>query len=242
MQACGATSRTFVQKITPRGSKHMSYRTPAIAIAIAIALAVCTVSAAAIFAQSPADQSVLTRSRYLPQCAPAGELKLPENSIWRDWIFVGAPLTLTHLIVAKPTSLGTTTSTWSRGHTRSIGRRAYSPREHFFKELLLTKGSSENPDGSRAEPSGRGYSRASSTGRTQLSRIRSGLPTAGAGGSSISIIASRTLRPPRSKINRNARFAILAAPRETRFGRSSSAYWTRSLFPRLAEADELSSA
>ena len=27
----------------------------------------------------------------------------------------------------------------------------------FFKELQLTKGPSENPDGSRSEPSGRGY-------------------------------------------------------------------------------------
>jgi hypothetical protein len=67
----------------------MPHRTPA----IAIAFVVCAVSAAAIFAQSPADQSVLTRSRYLPEYTAAGELKLPENSIWRDWIFVGAPLT-----------------------------------------------------------------------------------------------------------------------------------------------------
>ena len=67
----------------------MPYRTPA----IAIAFVVCTISAAAIFAQSPADQSVLTRSRYLPEYTASGELKLPENSIWRDWIFVGAPLT-----------------------------------------------------------------------------------------------------------------------------------------------------
>ena len=67
----------------------MSYRTPA----IAIAFAVCAVSAAAIFAQSPARQSALTRSRYLPQYTASGELKLPENSIWREWVFVGEPLT-----------------------------------------------------------------------------------------------------------------------------------------------------
>ena len=67
----------------------MSYRTPA----IAIALVICTVSAAAISAQSAARQSALTRSRYLPQYTASGELKLPENSIWREWVFVGEPLT-----------------------------------------------------------------------------------------------------------------------------------------------------
>src|SRR6516225_8202657 len=55
----------------------MSHRIPAI---VAITLAVCTVSGVAIFAQSPAGQSVLTRSRYLPEYTPTGELKLPENS------------------------------------------------------------------------------------------------------------------------------------------------------------------
>jgi hypothetical protein len=60
---------------------------------MASAFMVLTVSAVAIFAQSPADQGVLTRSRYLPEYTPAGELKLPENSMWRAWIFVGEPLT-----------------------------------------------------------------------------------------------------------------------------------------------------
>src|SRR5215470_17056333 len=89
MQARGATSRAFVQKITLIGRKHMSYRTPG----IAIALVICTVSAAAMSAQSAARQSALTRSRYLPLYTASGELKLPENSIWREWVFVGEPLT-----------------------------------------------------------------------------------------------------------------------------------------------------
>jgi hypothetical protein len=56
-------------------------------LAITTAFGVCTISAAAIFAQSAADQSVLTRSRYSPQYTESGELKLPENSIWRDWVY-----------------------------------------------------------------------------------------------------------------------------------------------------------
>ena len=83
---------------------------------------------------------------------------------------------------------------------------------------------------------------ARSTGRMLLSRTRSGSPTPAAGGTSISIITSRRLRLPRSKINRNAHFATSPAPRETRFGRSSTLFWTRSLFPKVAEADACSSA
>src|SRR6516164_6139409 len=50
------------------------------------------------------------------------------------------------------------------------------------------------------------------------------------GDTSISIIMNQRLRPPRSGRNRNVRFAISPPPRETKSGRSSTAYWTRSLF------------
>ena len=67
----------------------MSRKTPA----IAIAFVVCISFAVAVFAQSSADQSALTRSRYLPEYTASGELILPKNSIWREWVFVGEPLT-----------------------------------------------------------------------------------------------------------------------------------------------------
>ena len=133
----------------------MSHRIPAI---VAITLAVCTLSGVAIFAQSPADQSVLTRSRYLPEYTPAGELKLPENSMWRSWIFVGTPLT--------PNALNGGQANFPEYHYVYIEPGSYDiyrktgifpDGTFFFKELLLTKGPSENPDGSRTEPSGRGY-------------------------------------------------------------------------------------
>src|SRR6478672_926974 len=155
MQACGATSRAFVQKITPRGRKHMSYRTPA--IAIAVTFVVCTVSAAAIFAQSPARQSALTRSRYLPQYTASGELKLPENSIWREWVFVGEPLT--------PNALNGGQAGFPEYHNVYIEPGSYDIYRKtgifpdgtiFFKELQLTL-PGQYPDGSRTEVSGRGY-------------------------------------------------------------------------------------
>ena len=31
--------------------------------------------------------------RYLPEYTDSGDLKLPPNSIWREWVYVGSPLT-----------------------------------------------------------------------------------------------------------------------------------------------------
>src|SRR5215468_4859767 len=126
---------------------------------MASAFVVLTVSAVAIFAQSPADQGVLTRSRYLPEYTPAGELKLPENSIWRAWIFVGEPLT--------PNALNGGHANFPEYHNVYIEPGSYEIYRKtgifpdgtiFFKELQLTLGPAENqnPDGSQTEPSGRG--------------------------------------------------------------------------------------
>ena len=171
----------------------MSCRTPA----MAIAFAVCTVSAAAIFAQSPADQSVLTRSCYLPEYTPTGELKLPENSMWRDWIFVRAPLTPNALNGGQANFPEYHYVYIERGHTISIGRRAYSPTEPFFQGVALTKGPSENADGSRTEPSGRGYFPGAFNGADVTVKDSKRFATPGAGDTSISIITSRRLQPPR---------------------------------------------
>ena len=135
----------------------MSYRAPA----IAIAFVACVSLAIAVFAQaltSPTSPSALTRSRYLPEYTPAGELKLPENSMWRSWIFVGTPLT--------PNALNGGQANFPEYHYVYIEPGSYDiyrktgkfpDGTFFFKELLLIKGPSENPDGSRTEPSGRGY-------------------------------------------------------------------------------------
>src|SRR5438045_7934969 len=84
----------------------MSYKTALIALGFAAS----AVLAAAAFAQNaqapsmPADlarmaQSAQTRmaesaqSRYLPEYTDSADMKLPPNSIWREWVFVGDPLT-----------------------------------------------------------------------------------------------------------------------------------------------------
>src|SRR5499427_3624322 len=131
----------------------MSHRPPV--LAIAGGFVVLTVSAAAIFAQSPADQSTLTRSRYLPEYTAAGELILPKN--FHEWIYVGSPLT--------PNALNGGMANFPEYHNVYIEPGSYEiyKKTHafpegtiMFKELQLTQ-PGQNPDGSRTEPSGRGY-------------------------------------------------------------------------------------
>src|ERR1700739_4092483 len=67
----------------------MSHRAPA----IALALVVCAALAAVAFARAKPRYLPVHRARYLPEYTASGELILPKNSIWREWVFVGAPLT-----------------------------------------------------------------------------------------------------------------------------------------------------
>lgn len=84
---------------------------------------------------------------------------LPKNSIWREWVFVGSPLT--------PNALNGGHANFPEYHNVYIESGSYAickktnvfpDRTIMFKELQLTKKPEENPDGSRTEPSGRGYS------------------------------------------------------------------------------------
>jgi hypothetical protein len=129
----------------------MSNRTPA----IAAAFVVCAASAAVVFAQQPTDGSALTRSRYLPEYTASGELMLPKN--FHEWIYVGSPLT--------PNALNGGQANFPEYHNVYIEPGSYEiyQKTHafpeatiMFKELQLVQ-PAQNPDGSRTEPSGRGY-------------------------------------------------------------------------------------
>src|SRR5215471_16686634 len=85
------------------GRKQMPYRAPAIVPGFA-ALAALAVAAFAQNTQAPSmptdlthmAQSAQTRmaqSRYLPEYTDSGDMKLPPDSIWREWVYVGSPLT-----------------------------------------------------------------------------------------------------------------------------------------------------
>jgi hypothetical protein len=99
-----------------------------------------------------------TESHYAPQYNSSGEMILPPNNIWRTWVFVGAPLT--------PNALNSGAASFPEYHNVYIQPWAYAMYKKtnvfpegtiMFKELQLILGPAENPDGSRKEPSGRGY-------------------------------------------------------------------------------------
>ncbi len=112
------------------------------------------------YAQSRVDaeasaQSHVPTGRYLPEYAADGSLKLPKN--WRSWVFIGAPLT--------PNALNGGQANFPEFHNVYIEPGSYAIYKKtgtfpegtiFFKELQLAL-PGEGPDGSRTEPSGRGY-------------------------------------------------------------------------------------
>jgi hypothetical protein len=122
-----------------------------IAGAVSSALAIT-----AVFAQSESnDGSAMTSERYLPEYTESGDLILPKN--YHEWVYVGSPLT--------PNALNDGEAGFPEFHNVYIEPGSYEIYKEtgefpegtiFFKELQLTL-PAENPDGSRTEPSGRGY-------------------------------------------------------------------------------------
>lgn len=96
-----------------------------------------------------------TSSCYKPEYTASGDLMLPKN--FERWIYVGSPLT--------PNALNDGKANFPEFHNVYMETCAYDEYKRtkvfpegtiFFKELQLTQ-SKENPDGSRTEPSGRGF-------------------------------------------------------------------------------------
>src|SRR5499425_297997 len=105
----------------------------------------------------PSPKAARSESHYLPQFNESGEMLLPPNDMWRGWVYVGSPLT--------PNALNGGKAGFPEFHNVYIEPCSYEKFKKtnafpegtiFFKELQLTL-PAENPDGSRTEPSGRGY-------------------------------------------------------------------------------------
>lgn len=108
-----------------------------------------------ITAQADSDTTLAARARYLPEYTAAGELILPQN--FETWVYVGSPLT--------PNALNGGKANFPEFHNVYIEPVAYAIYQRtkvfpegtiMFKELQLTQ-AQQFPDGSRTEPSGRGY-------------------------------------------------------------------------------------
>jgi hypothetical protein len=120
----------------------------------ATTLAACAM-ATAVFAQSQETNTAPATGRYLPEYTENGDLILPKN--WRSWVYVGSPLT--------PNALNNGKAGFPEYHNVYIEPGSYEIYKRtgefpegtiMFKELQLTL-PQQYPDGSRTEPSGRGY-------------------------------------------------------------------------------------
>lgn len=127
-------------------------------IRLKAALGAATFCLLASCAAAPAGeqaQSGQAAARYLPQYTEAGELVLPEG--FERWIYLGSPLT--------PNALNNGAAPFPEFHNVYMEPAAYDEYKRtgvfpegtiMFKELQLTT-EAQLPDGSRSEPSGRGY-------------------------------------------------------------------------------------
>jgi Cytochrome P460 len=109
-----------------------------------------------VFAERQGTNTAPARGRYLPEYTKEGDLILPKN--WRSWVFVGAPLT--------PDGLNDSKEEFKEYHNVYIepgSYEIYKKTDQFpegtiiFKELQRVLKPQQFPDGSRTEPSGRGY-------------------------------------------------------------------------------------
>jgi Cytochrome P460 len=135
----------------PQERKTMRVKTQALAAVVA-STAIVTV---ALFLESLTTSSAQTPTRYLPEYTASGDLVLPKN--FHEWVYVGSPLT--------PNALNGGQANFPEFHNVYIEPGSYEIYQKtgqfpegtiFFKELQLTL-PAQNPDGSRTEPSGRGY-------------------------------------------------------------------------------------
>ncbi|HMF21864.1 MAG TPA: cytochrome P460 family protein [Pseudolabrys sp.] len=112
-------------------------------------------TATALFAQSPSNSGEQAKKCYPPEYTSSGDFILPKN--FHEWVFVGSPLT--------PNALNGGQANFPEFHNVYMEPCSYEKYKQtnvfpdgtiFFKELQLTL-PGDNPDGSRTEPSGRGY-------------------------------------------------------------------------------------
>ena len=122
------------------------------------ALVVFTMMAVGAVVSRSSPKGAPDAAHYMPEYTASGEMILPPNNIWREWVYVGSPLT--------PNGLNGGKAGFPEYHNVYIQPWAYEQYKKtnqfpdgtiMFKELQLTLGPAEHPDGSQTEPSGRGY-------------------------------------------------------------------------------------
>jgi hypothetical protein len=211
----------MIKEITSVNKTALTSKIPVVSVLLGVGILATAVFA---FAQSPSDENAQTKSRYLPEYTESGDLILPKN--WRNWVFVGSPLT--------PNALNDGEANFPEYHNVYIEPGSYEIYKKtnefpegtiFFKELQLTLPGDE-PDGSRTEPSGRGYFPGPYNGADVTVKDSKRYADSGGWGTSTSITMSRRPRLQPSNPRRNAPSVISQAPRRTKSGPNSIRCWT----------------
>jgi hypothetical protein len=131
------------------GRKKALIATAAIASGLILTAVLSQLHAKSQGAEGQAD------AHYLPEYTADGDLVLPKN--FEKWVYLGSPLT--------PNALNGGKANFPEFHNVYMQPWAYEEYQKtnvfpegtiMFKELQLTL-PGQNPDGSRTEPSGRGY-------------------------------------------------------------------------------------
>jgi len=121
-----------------------------------VAILALAAATTVVFAQRQGTNTAPARGRYLPEYTKDGDLVLPKN--WRSWVYVGSPLT--------PDGLNDSKEAFPEYHNVYIEPGSYEIFKKtgkfpegtiLFKELQRVVKPQQFPDGSRGEPSGRGY-------------------------------------------------------------------------------------
>jgi len=131
--------------------------TTKIRIATAMVVVFAMMALGVVVSRSSA-KAARSESHYLPQFNESGELILPPHNMWREWVYVGSPLTPNGLNGGKagfPEYHNVYIQPWSYEEYKKPNK--FPDGTIMFKELQLTLGPAEHPDGSQTEPSGRGY-------------------------------------------------------------------------------------
>jgi hypothetical protein len=122
------------------------------------AISVCAIAVMAAIILQPVANAQTEDSHYTAQYSASGEMILPPDNIWRQWVYVGSPLTPNALNNGKanfPEYHNVYIQPWAYEQYLKTGK--FPEGTIMFKELQLTLPPAKFSDGSQIQPSGRGY-------------------------------------------------------------------------------------
>jgi hypothetical protein len=149
--------RTVTTEVGSKVQEEVIVTSKVLKIATAITTVCAIAAVVAVALRSPAHAQA-SASHYEAQYDASGQMLLPPDNIWRTWIFLGDPFTpnaLNNGAANFPEFHNVYMQPWA--YEEYLKTNAFPEGTIMFKELQLTLPPPQFPDGSRNEPSGRGY-------------------------------------------------------------------------------------